>query len=133
MITKKDLKNYLQMNAKLTRLEEKLTEMRHTIEKPRSAVLSDMPKGGMRKDFTDNVDNLLELQEVYNRQWDALIDERIRIESAIAKLSDPVECAILGYKYIDGLTWEQVCVKINYSWVQTHAYHSKALKNIAEL
>ena len=133
MITKKDLKNYLQMNAKLTRLEEKLTEMRHTIEKPRSAVLSDMPKGGMRKDFTDDVDNLLELQEIYNRQRDALIDERIRIESAIAKLSDPVECAILGYKYIDGLTWEQVCVKINYSWRQTHYIHSKALRNILNL
>jgi len=70
------------------------------------------------------------LQEIYNRQWDELIDERIRLESAIAKLSDPVECAILGYKYIDGLTWEQVCVKINYSWRQIHRQHASALKNI---
>ena len=104
MITKKDLKNYLQMDAKLTRLEEKLTEI-----------------------------NTVELQEIYNQQWDALIDERVRIETAIAKLSDPVECAILGYKYIDGLTWEQLCVKINYSWRQIHRIHASALKNIERI
>jgi hypothetical protein len=32
--------------------------------------------------------------------------------------------------YIDGLTWEKVCVDINYSWRQTHRLHSEALKKI---
>jgi len=127
---KNELKNYLRMSTELKRLEEKIKETRHTLEKPKGSVLSHMPRGGEYKDFTDVLNDLVELQEFYNVQAKAIIAEQLRVETAIDALSDPIERAVLGYKYVDGLTWEQICVKIGYEWAQTHRIHAKALKNI---
>ena len=32
-------------------------------------------------------------------------------------------------RYLRGYTWEQICVKMEYSWKQIHRIHGKALKN----
>ena len=130
-MTKKELKSYLRMNIELKRLEEKMAEMRNRLQNPKSPILSDIPKsGGRYKNFADNIDELIELQEFYDKRAKEIIAEQIHIEKVIALLSDPVERAIIGYKYIDGLKWEQICVKINYGWERTHYYHSRALQNI---
>ena len=129
-MTKQELKNYSRMNKELARLEEKIKVLRNKIESPKSAVLSGVTSSGERKDFTDYIDNIVELQEMYNRRAKAIIEEQIRIENAIARLDNPIERAVLGYYYIDGLTWEQICVKVNYSWNRIHHFHRKALINI---
>ena len=129
-MNKQELKNYLRLTVELKRLEEKMETLRNKIEKPKSAVFTDTAKGGEKKDFTDMLDDLIELQEYYSERAKPIIAEQIRIENAIAQLADPIERAIMGYKYIDGFTWEEICVKIKYSWVQTHKYHGRALQNI---
>ena len=129
---KEELKNYLKMNIELTRLEDKIARIRNKVESPKTAMLTNDGKGGERKDFTDCVDELIELQESYDKRAKAIIAEQIHIENAIAALADPIERAVLGYKYIDGLNWEQICVKISYSWRNTHYIHAKALENIKE-
>jgi DNA-directed RNA polymerase specialized sigma24 family protein len=130
---KKELKDFLKMSIELARTEEKIKELRIKLEKPESQFLSDMPKGGERKDFTDDIDSLIELQEFYSRWAKKLTAKQIRIETAIQSLSDSVERAVLGYRYIDGLTWEQICIKMNYSYRNVHYVHSSALKNISEI
>ena len=37
---------------------------------------------------------------------------------------------LMRYRYIDGLKWEEVAVRMNYSWTQTHDIHGKALKQL---
>ncbi|MBQ3065357.1 MAG: hypothetical protein IJC98_03875 [Clostridia bacterium] len=36
------------------------------------------------------------------------------------------------YRYIDGLSWENVCEKMNYSWRQTHRIHSAMLDKLVD-
>ena len=131
-MNKQDLKQYLRWNVELSRLEEKISEVRNRIEKPKNVNFSEVSSGGVgqHKDFTDYIPELIELQEIYNIRAKKIIAEQIRIETAIAALDDPIERAVLGYKYIDGLTWEQICVKINYGWDRVHHHHRKALANI---
>jgi DNA-directed RNA polymerase specialized sigma24 family protein len=128
-VDKQELKNYLRMNKELERLEEKMSELRNRLEKPKSNIFSNVP-GGERKDFTDYIDLLIDLQEQYSERAKMIVSEQIRIEAAISALDDPLERAVMGYKYVDGLNWEQICVKMNYSWRQTHYIHSGALKNL---
>ena len=52
-----------------------------------------------------------------------------RRERAIEAL-EPNRRMLLRYRYIDGLKWEEVCVRMNYSWTQTHYHHGEALKQL---
>lgn len=129
-MTKRELKRYKEMDCELKRLEDKIAEIETKLYSVKTPTLSDMPKGGMAADMADKIAKLADLKALYDDKWDELINERLRIEEAINSLEDSTERALMGYKYIDGLTWEEVCVKINYSWKQTHRIHSRALKNI---
>lgn len=131
-LTKQELKKYKEMDCELKRLEDKIMEIETKLYSVKNSTLSDMPKGGLAMDMADKIARLVDLKALYNDKWDKLISERIRIEKAINNLDDSTERALMGYKYIDGLTWEEVCVKINYSWRQTHYVHCRALKNISK-
>lgn len=130
-MTKQELRQYVRMDAELKRLENRIAEIEAVIQSPKKAIISDMPKGGKPIDIADKVAKLMDLKAQYDAQWDRLIDERKRIEAAINSLDDPIERALMGYKYIEGYTWENVCVEINYSWRQVHRMHANALKNMA--
>lgn len=71
---------------------------------------------------------LLDLLHAKNHQ---LVEEMTAIESAIDGLG-PDDRNLIRLYYIDGLTWEEVCVSIGYSWSQTHRIHARALKRLAD-
>lgn len=130
-MTKQELRQYKRLDIELKRLENKISELEAEIISPKVAKLEHTPKGKSQTDLADKIAKLIDLKELYNKKWDELIDKQREIEKAIASLSDPIERALMGYRYIDGLTWEEVCVKINYSWRQVHRLHSEILKKIA--
>jgi hypothetical protein len=39
----------------------------------------------------------------------------------------------MRHRYLEGLTWEKVCVEMNYSWRQTHNIHARALDKLVDL
>jgi len=53
----------------------------------------------------------------------------MQIFTDVENLEDETEKAVLTYRYLRGYTWEQICVKMEYSWKQIHRIHGKALKN----
>lgn len=55
---------------------------------------------------------------------------RERIERDISRLRDEDEKAVLRYRYIQGLKWEDVCDRIGFSWNHTHRIHAKALDHL---
>ena len=74
-----------------------------------------------------------------------LVDKRLRlIDAEVAAMKirqelfdfidgiDGIEGVILYEKYINLLTWEEVCCKVDYSWSQTHRYHRRALAIVEE-
>lgn len=58
---------------------------------------------------------------------DDLATELLAIEAAIESL-DPTARLLCRYRYVDGLKWEEVCVRMNYSWRQVHNLHRRALE-----
>lgn len=71
-----------------------------------------------------------DLSRMLECKQQALIYQRAQIETAIEQL-DPVERRLIRLRYVRGLSWERVCVEINYSWRETHRKHSEALKKMA--
>ena len=72
-----------------------------------------MNRNGLENRLMDRVERLYEL--------------RNKIEDAMERLSSD-QRLLLRYRYIEGMTWESVCVKMHYSWKQIHRIHAKILR-----
>ena len=132
-MTKQELRNYTKMSTEITRLEDKIMEIETRLQSAKAPSLAAMPKGGPMTDMADKIVYLIDLKTLYEKKWHELIKERLRIENAINSLDNTIERALMGYKYIDGLTWEDVCLKIGYSWERTHYFHKQALKKLKKV
>jgi DNA-directed RNA polymerase specialized sigma24 family protein len=76
------------------------------------------------------VEQHLTLKGMYACKLRELNDTLLDIETAIESLTDPTERNLMRLRYIDGLTWEMVCVEIGYEWSQTHRKHASALERL---
>lgn len=76
------------------------------------------------------MDKVLEIEEEINREIDELQTVRQEIRAALNQLEDENLKLLMEYRYIDGLTWEQIAVKMNYSYMQICRLHGKALRTI---
>lgn len=63
--------------------------------------------------------------------WRRLNREAVR--DAINRLSDGLPRQVLALRYIDGLSWDEVQVKIGYESSQTYALHRKGLKELGRI
>lgn len=59
------------------------------------------------------------------------IEKRQEIFELISDVKG-VEGEVLYERYINLRHWEEICVLIHYSWVQTHEYHKRALRIIQD-
>jgi DNA-directed RNA polymerase specialized sigma subunit len=129
-MTKERLKNYVILKEEREQLRRQLDELEATLYYPRIQRLSDMPSVPSKENTLElMVGRHLELQSKYEAKIAEMTAEMLLIEEAIEKL-DPTARMLLRYRYIEGLKWEEVCVRINYSWMQTHRIHAHALNQL---
>ena len=111
------------------RINRLLDEKRGWMEKATAVnpVLSDMPKGGGADKIQNAVCRIADIEADINREIDRQIDLRERIETAICAIPDGRLRDLMRYRYIDGLTWEQIAVEMHYSYVHICRMHGQAL------
>ena len=128
MDTKKEYLHLYMSAVKAAKIEEEIERLRLDKMLP-SLIMDDMPHAHDQKDLSDYMAKMDELEH-------KLIDARygriklyMQIFADVEKMEDETEKAVLTYRYLRGYTWEQICVKMEYSWKQIHRIHGKALKN----
>ena len=72
-----------------------------------------------------------DLAALYREKRQALADQLRTIEAALETLG-PTERTLMRLRYIEGLPWQAVSMRIHYSWKQTHVIHKNALRKLAE-
>ena len=129
---KERLSAYLNARKEHKQVTERLQVLESRMVNVGAQVIDGMPKGGSGHDpMPDMLDAKNKLVERYRALAETLIKTQIAIEEAIAEL-DSTERMVMRHRYIEGLTWEQVCVAMDYSWMQTHRIHARALDRLAE-
>lgn len=124
---KEYLKSYRNLCKKLESLEEQLQSLREVEQSAKVQSLSDMPRGSKQLDLSDY---MVRIDVVFTKIIRARADclkRKLEIESRIADMPDGIESDILHKRYLEFKPWEQICVDVGYSWMQTHRHHSKAL------
>ena len=130
-MTKDRLRNYANLKEECEQLHRQLDELEATLYYPKIQKLNGMPSAPSKENALElMVARHLELQEKYEAKIAEMTTEMLQIEAAIETL-DPTARMLLRYRYMDGLKWEEVCVRMNYSWMQTHRIHANALNQLS--
>ena len=132
---KKRLNSYRELQAERQQLQEELEHLELLMRSPGGPNLDGMPKSpGSGNPIERMVIKHLTLLDRYKAQIARMVNEQTAIEDMIEAL-DPTERRLARFRYIDGLNWETVCEKMNYSWRQTHRIHGRVLDKlvVAEL
>lgn len=130
-MTKKRLQNYQSIKRELKQIQQQIEEVEAKIYAPSASKLSGEPRGGggISDPTGTGAAKHQELLALYRAKLDELTAEQLAIEKAIDSL-EYTERTLLRHKYIEGHTWEEVCLLINYSWRQTHRLHARALEQL---
>lgn len=124
------LKSYRALDAKIESLTEDLQVWNARATKI-TATISQEPKASSSGDQLQRcVDKICELREEISQEVDKLRQRRQQIEAAIDALSEKSCQDILWYRYIEGMTFEEIAIKMDYSWRQVCRKHKKALENL---
>ena len=122
-------KEYLKSYRRAVKREQDILEeiQRLRLDKMFPSVVNDgMPHGSSHSDLSDYM-------AIMDEQIELLKEERLekvrcyqRIESQIRQMENEDEQEVLRLRYIKGLKWEEVALKMNYSCKQVHRIHSSA-------
>ena len=125
-------KEYLRSYRRAIKREQDILDeiQRLRLDKMFPSVVNDgIPHGSSHSDLSDYA-------AILDEQIDLLKEERLekvrcyqKIERQISQMENEDEQEVLRLRYILGMKWEEVAVKMDYSWRQIHRIHSSALKN----
>lgn len=124
------LSRYRRLNQRIDRLLEEQYRWKCLAMKV-TQNFSPTPGGGESGSPIERpMDKVDELERKITQAIDELADIRMEIEAVLGQLEDDTLRKLMEYRYIDGLTWEQVAEKMHYSWRHTCRLHGEALAKI---
>lgn len=126
-------KEYLRRYGDAVRAEEQLKEeiRQLRLDTMMPAVVNDgMPHGSSSgSDLSGYVAKVDAMMEDLRNQMEARIDIKREIIEKIEEMENETEKLILRYRYIHLIKWEEIAVKMDYSWKQVHRIHGNALNH----
>lgn len=73
---------------------------------------------------------MAELNERINQEINQLVDLRNQIDEVVGTVESEQHHMLLLYKYIEGLTWEDIGIKLNASRNTVKRWHQEALRMV---
>lgn len=130
------LQRYERADRRAKALEREYKREEELIDAVRStADIDGLPKSrGIKKETEERAIRLADkAAEMKIAALDAL-HERQEVAEAIFAIREADAREVLCERYINYTqTWEQICVKINFSWGKVHTEHRKGLDAISEI
>lgn len=125
---KEYLKSYEKAVRQVQRSEHIIMEIRLNKICP-SVVVDDMPHAASQNDLSGYAALLDQEERKYMKYRYRRVKLCKEIKDKIERLVNEDEKDILTYRYIKLMKWEDICVRMEYSWQHIHRIHGKALDN----
>lgn len=127
-IKKEYLLGFQKISRQLARLENELAEIRLNKYCP-SCISDGMPRASGCSDLSSYMAKVDELEKKILKKRYNRLQKQQEIRNRIERTEDENEKDVLTYRYLRGMKWEDIAVKMGYSWRRIHYIHSKALEN----
>ena len=127
---KEFLQSYQLAKRDVTRLEEQLAELRIGKMSPGCDIGDGLPHAHNATDLSGYAAKVDELEDEIIAARYSRICAFQEVQKRIEAMEDEREKDLLTYRYIRGLKWEEICVRMDYKWRQVHRIHAMAIKNL---
>ncbi len=123
---KEYLWRYQKAKRKEDEIDEEIRQLR--LDKMAPSIVQDgMPHGSGGGDLSGYAARLDELMSVLYTQMERRIEIRLEISRKIEAMQDETESLLLRYRYIQGLNFEEIAVKMGYGYRHVLRIHGQAL------
>ena len=125
------LRSYRAAHEAVTKIDEKIKELRARHESVKEILYTDMPRGSMKdSDLSDYIAELDELERKLSRAvWEYRREER-QVVAIITAVEDPTQQQLLTLRYLLFHTWETVADELGYSYRQVFRIHREAITGL---
>ena len=132
---KQYLRQYLIVIKEIDRKADEIKRLRSLAEKVTQTISTDRVQTSPRGDqLPDAIARIICLEDDIAAQIEQMIIIRTDIDTTINRIDDLRLRILLNYRYIDGMTWEEIAVKMGLSYVHiVHRLHPYALKKITDV
>ena len=125
---KEYLKSYKKVVSQMERSDLRIREMR--LNRMMPTIINDgMPHAHSNNDLSSYAALLDQEEKRYKKYRYQRAKKCKEIADRIEQLENEDEKDILMYRYIKLMKWEDIAVKMGFSWQHLHKIHSRALKN----
>ena len=80
--------------------------------------------------FTNVVGKIIDLEKAIEAEIDELVSLKLEIRKVINKVSNNEERLLLKHRYLNYMTWENICDEMDVSMRTAHRIHSAALAHV---
>lgn len=105
---------------------EQIAQLRASITRG-TAMLSDMPRGGPMRDWTDTAARVADMETELREQINLMIDIKGEITEAIMTVPDMELRALLNYRYLTGWSWGRIADAMHYDRATIWRKHKEAM------
>ena len=133
MTAKDYLRDIRRMDLEIKTLQEQIEMLRQDAECVKSMQVSDMPKGGKSRDMSDAVVDSADLQMICARYMSELTQKRKEAMDLIMQVDGSELRTILLMRYLQGLDWDDIADRTNYSLRTVFSLHGEALNEFGEI
>lgn len=126
---KKYLRRYQEALKKQKTIEAEIEQLRMDRMFPPALQQGGMPRGTEGNDLSSYAAKLDELLDELGQQLEKKIALRQEISRKIEEMDNETESLLLRYRYIHGMTFEEIATKLGYTYRHTTRLHGDALRN----
>ena len=105
---------------------EQIAQLRASITRG-TAMLSDMPRGGPMRDWTDTAARVADMETELREQINLMIDIKGEITEAIMTVPDMELRTLLNYRYLTGWSWGRIADAMHYERATIWRKHKEAM------
>ena len=129
MTAKEYLSQARALEREIEAKREHITRIRSTLARC-TPHLTGMPGSGQGVDFTETAARIMDLTKETEEDIRRMIELKRAIGHTIDALEDPLERALLSYRYLSGLSWQQVALRLYCDRSTVWRIHKNALRKV---
>ena len=131
-MTKKEFLNqYLNAEKEIGIKLDQIARLRELSTKITQTLTPDKVKSNSENRLESSVSKIVDIEREIGTSIDQLVRTRLQVESVINSVPNVNQRNVLRLRYISGMKWEQIAVKLNYDYRWVLRLHGKALNKIA--
>lgn len=130
MTAKEYLQRYKTAQKEAEDVELRITQLRLRYAAPSAIEYSDMPRAhDSEHDLSDYMAKMDELTSYLVEKYKRCMGIEVDIYQRLDSMDRQEEREVLRYRYIDGMTWEQIAQRTGYVLRHIYRLHGNALQN----